>query len=147
MFAKETDMGTWGSGAFDNDDAADWAWQLSDDADEAVVAAALTAVESSTDPEAPASQVAVAAAEVVAAGLGRPAPDLPDEVADWVGSRTDRPWAALAPLALRAIARVAAGSELRDLWTESDATDATDATDEWSAALQDLGMRLREPNA
>jgi uncharacterized protein DUF4259 len=139
-------MGTWGSGAFDNDDAADWAWQLTDDADEAVVAAALTAVESSTDPAAPASQVAVAAAEVVAAGLGRPAADLPDDVAAWVASRTERRWAALAPLALRSIARVAAGSELRDLWAESDATDATDATDEWSAVLLDLATRLRSPS-
>ena len=137
-------MGTWGSGAFDSDDAADWAWQLTDDADEAVVAAALTAVESGADPAAPAAQVAVAAAEVVAVGLGRPAPDLPEAVAAWVASRADRPWAAVAPLALRSIARVAAGSELRDLWAESDASDETDSSDEtdasddWSASLQYL---------
>jgi len=133
-------MGTWGSGAFDNDDAADWAWRLTDDADESTVEAALTAIESSDDPEAPVAQVAVAAAEVVAAGLGRPAPDLPDGVAEWAAARADRPWAALAPVALRSIARIAAGSELRELWDEAG------ATDDWGARLRDLRTRLTSPS-
>ena len=37
-------MGTWGSGPFDNDEAADWAWQLTADADERVGWSTLRAI-------------------------------------------------------------------------------------------------------
>jgi len=131
-------MGAWGSGPFDNDDAADWAWQLTDDADEAVVAAALTTVTGEVSPDAPAASCAIAAAEVVAAGLGRPHPELPDEVADWVVSRRDRPWARLIPAALAALDRVAADSELAELWGETDVA-------AWGAELDDLRARLAAP--
>lgn len=44
-------------------------------------------------------QVIVAAAEVVAAGIGRPHPELPEEVVSWVEARRDRPWGKLLGLA------------------------------------------------
>ena len=123
-------MGTWGSGPFDNDDAGDWAYQLTPDADERVIELALTSVEAGGDSDAPTSQAAIAAAEVVAAGLGHPVPGLPDEVAEWVGTHADLSWQTLAPVALRSVARIVAGSELSDLWAESD-----DDVD-WSAELR-----------
>jgi len=130
-------MGAWGSGPFDNDDAADWAYQLTDDADEAVVGAALAAVVGDSSPDAPTASCAIAAAEVVAAGLGRPHPELPDEVADWVAARRDRPWAGLVPSALAALDRVASDSELSELW--GDAEDAA-----WGEEVDDLRARLGE---
>ena len=133
---REAPMGTWGPGPFDNDDAGDWAYQLTPDADERVIELALTSVEAGGDPDAPTSQAAIAAAEVVAAGLGHPVPGLPDEVAEWVGTHADLSWQTLAPLALRSVARIVAGSELSDLWAESD-----DDVD-WSAELRDLQDRL-----
>ena len=124
-------MGTWGSGPFANDDAADWAWQLTADADEHVVVAALTPRAES----APTDAVVVAAGEVVAAGIGRPHPELPEEVATWVAARQQRPWAGLVPLAVTAVQRIRGDSELAGLWAES-------SDDAWSLEVDDLLARL-----
>ena len=129
-------MGTWGSGPFDNDDAGDWTYGLAPDADERMIERALTAVLAGGDPDASRSQAAIAAAEVVAAGLGHPVLGLPDEVGEWVGTHGDLSWQTLAPVALRSVARIVAGSELRDLWAESDDDEG------WSVGLQDLRRRL-----
>jgi hypothetical protein len=129
-------MGTWGSGPFDNDDAGDWTYQLTPDADERVIERALDAVGANGDPDATTCQAAIAAAEVVAAGLGHPVLGLPDAVAEWVATHSDLPWRTLAPMAFRSVARIVAGSELRDLWAESD-----DDVD-WREELQDLQDRL-----
>lgn len=124
-------MGTWGSGPFDNDDAADWAWTLTADVDETVVAAALSSrVEAS-----PSDAVVVAAAEVVAAAIGRPHPELPDEVAGWVAAHRDRPWAELVPVAATAVRRLRPASELAESWEESD-------DDAWGFEVDDLLARL-----
>ena len=47
-------MGAWGTGPFENDDAADWSYQLVDGAGPDVVAAALRAVQGGSAPDAPA---------------------------------------------------------------------------------------------
>jgi hypothetical protein len=130
-------MGAWGHGPFENDDAGDWVWELEQSEDFSVVQAAL---EAATRPgvdylEAPDCSIAVAAAEVVAATLGQPVAGLPAEVVAWVAAR-----GAASPKivgsARKAIAAIAAKSELRDLWEESDAFDA------WSRSVQDLAARL-----
>jgi hypothetical protein len=73
---------------------------------------------------------------VVAAGLGHPHASLPDEVGEWVGAHRQIPWRTLAPPAVRAINRILAGSELKELWAESDDAGA------WSAEVQELRGRL-----
>jgi hypothetical protein len=130
-------MGTWGAGPFDNDDASDWTYELAPDGDVGVVEHALRAVgaDGDTEPDAPTCQSAIAAAEVVAAGLGRPTPSLPEEVADWVAAHADVPWLDEVPGALGALDRIATGSELQVLWAESDETT-------WRASLEDLRIRL-----
>ena len=85
-------MGAWGSGPFENDDAADWSYQL-------------------TDGGGP---------EVVAAGVGVPGVELPDELSDWLGGVDPAAWPPLAPQAVAALDRVLSDSELRDLWDEAD---------------------------
>ena len=129
-------MGTWGSGPFDNDDAGDWTYELTPDADESVVERALAAAVAGGEPSASTSQAAIAAAEVVAAGLGCPSPSLPEEVGEWVAARDQAPWPALAPLAVKAIDRILAGSELKELWAESD------EDGDWTAEVQELRARL-----
>lgn len=126
-------MGAWGAGTFDNDDALDWLDDLVDGADDAI----RDALESTgAEPlEAPDASSALAAAEVVAAALGRPAADLPGEVSDWLQASDARSAAALAPLARQAVERVRANSELKDLWEESDPA-------KWTAAVDDLRKRL-----
>ena len=129
-------MGTWGSGPFDNDDAADWAWSLEDSADDAVLRAALRDGAEAAKPDASTSQIAIAAAAVVVAGRSSDSAQLPEEVGAWFEAHRDLPWADLAELARAALTNVAKDSELLDLWAESD-----DAAT-WRADLEELQSRL-----
>lgn len=129
-------MGTWGAGPFDNDDAADWAWSLEDSADDAVLRAALQDGAAKAKPDASTSQIAIAAAAVVAAGRSGDSADLPEEVAAWLDAHRDLPWSDLADLARAAIANAAKDSELLELWAESDDAET------WRADLEQLQSRL-----
>jgi Domain of unknown function (DUF4259) len=63
-------MGAWGSEPFDNDTAADWAWELDDSSDWEVVRSALNeALEPGDFLDADVATSAIAAASVVAGGL------------------------------------------------------------------------------
>ena len=77
-------MGAWGIGNFDNDDAADWVYELAESDGTDVLVAALEGATSEGYLEAPVSCAALAAAEVVAALLGNAGKALPDEVRKWV---------------------------------------------------------------
>ena len=66
-------MGAWGFGSFDNDDAADFLADATESGDLSLVRGALDNVLTSTEyVEAPDASQAIAAAEIVAAALGRP---------------------------------------------------------------------------
>jgi hypothetical protein len=134
-------MGAWGPGSFDNDDAVDWLADLSRSTDLRPIQTTLEAVtrlEPASYLEAPEASAAVAAAEVVAALLGRPAANLPQHVTTWVEAhRQSGATDDLQDTAQRAVARVQASSELRDLWDESD-----DAGAGWQQQLSNLMTRL-----
>lgn len=86
--------------------------------------------------EAPAGARAIAAAEAVAAALGRPVAGLPGAVARWATGRGAALPPRTAALALAAVARVAVGnSELRDLCEE-------EGSGGWLDAVADLERRL-----
>ncbi|MEW2492437.1 DUF4259 domain-containing protein [Streptomyces nodosus] len=114
-------MGTWDVGPFDNDTAADFCGDLDEAAAterEGIVRGALTCVIDTADYlEAPESEVAVAAAALVAAQCpgGEPADPVygPEELLpDLTGLRD---------LARQALGRVMTEpSELMELWAESD---------------------------
>ncbi len=131
-------MGAWAAGSFDNDDAADWVWELTDAEDTSILTEAFSRV---TDAEgyleAPDCSIGIAAAEVVAALRKRPSSKLPDEVATFV-SRIDAPPSPdLVSSALRALERIKTKSELQELWDESD------SRAEWQQAIAELESRLR----
>jgi Domain of unknown function (DUF4259) len=111
-------MGAWGSGPFENDDAADWRYQLVDGGGPEVVADALRAVHGTNPPQGPADSSAVGAAAVVAAGLGIADVELPDDVSEWLSGIEPAAWPPLAQEAVAALDRVLLESELRDLWDE-----------------------------
>ncbi|MEG3636345.1 DUF4259 domain-containing protein [Micromonospora palythoicola] len=122
-------MGTWDSGPFDNDTAADWCGELAD-AHAAqrpvLVRAALNRAAVEQDYlDADVACEAIAAAAIVAAHLpgGPPvtSPYAPDVLRD--GDRLDLPdeVSALAATALDRI--MAADSEWRDLWQEASGDD------------------------
>ena len=131
-------MGAWGSGNFDNDDALDWLSDLAGSPDFAVGRAAL---DETGDGylEAPEASAALAAAEIVAAALGRPAASLPDEATAWLAAHRDQLAPRDAALALAAVDRVLGEDcELRELWEEGEEDDG------WETAVQDLRRRLFE---
>ncbi len=120
-------MGAWGTGPFDNDDAADWSAELEEAGDPlAFVGETFAVVESSEEyVESPDAACAIAAAAWLASGLpGTPvapsgyAPDVPPPI-----DRT-----AIDPLLDRAVVvlqRVLGEeSEWRELWDEVENTEA-----------------------
>ena len=134
-------MGTWGTGAFDNDTAADWAWTLAEQDDLSLVEAALDAVLAAGEAylEAPEAEEALAAAEVVARLRGRwgERNAYTEPVDGWVQAHALVPPPALLDKARRAIDRVRTPpSELLALWEETG-----DDLAAWQAALDDLAAR------
>jgi len=130
--------GAWGHGSFENDDALDWTEELLVARDIGVILIAFTAVEnSSTYIDAPDASSAVAAAEVVAAMLGKPSSDMPARLKAWLEThRTSIP-PELAVRARRIIVTVqGTSSELNGLWSDSASYAA------WRATLEDLSNRL-----
>ena len=133
--------GGWDVGPFDNDDALDWVWELSESDDLSVVEEALRAANSSSGYlEAPTGSIALAAAEVVAALKGKPRAQLPDEVATWVASHKFEVDDKLIQSARQAIVLVRNGesSELAQLWSDSE-----ELLDQWHKDLADLEARLQ----
>jgi hypothetical protein len=126
----------WGSGSFENDDAADWLAKLG-----TVTAADLKKIleQVADDPEyceAPAASVAVAAVEVIAALSGSAGTGTPAAIVEWAKKNPNAGSPELKALALRALDRVRRNSELKDLWLEAD------GLNDWTASLQDLQTRL-----
>ena len=116
-------MGAWGTGSFENDDAADFAYELCDaDGYEAIDEAFDMVLEADDEElEAPEGSVAIAAADVLAALLGKPPRKLPKDVAAWVRRQKKSPSAALVKKAERTVKRLLGGdSELVQTWNESD---------------------------
>lgn len=130
--------------AFCTDEAAEWLQALDPARGQAPVDEALRSVADSADPRASAgrAEVALVAAELVAALHGHPHPALPAPGRAWVealggphGVRTDADFDALV-MATRALDLVVTSSQLSDARLEAG------ADGRWRAALDDLRMRL-----
>jgi hypothetical protein len=133
-------MGTWGTGAFDNDLAADMAANL-DEEGISVVQAALTFRSAPDQLDAICAAEVVAAAEIVAAFLGRPADDIPDEVVEWIAANelAESEITFLQALSSRLIELVIREDcELFMLWRKNQVDFAT-----WLGRIDNLRMRLR----
>jgi len=132
--------GAWSDDSFGNDDALDWATEC---AHAISIAPVLVAIETSNRSkyiEAPEGSMAVAAAEVVAAALGRPNPKLPPELRGWVKRNPSPQLIALAPSARVALKRILDPkiSELAQLWSEGE-------PNQWPQAMAELLARLEGP--
>jgi hypothetical protein len=128
-------MGAWGTGAFDNDGARDWVGELEDGGITAIESALDDAIRSS-DLSAPTDVEAIAAAEVVAAAIGRPLPGLSEDIAALVAHLAPSVTPEHTARARTAVERVLNASELAELWEE------TDDADTWRGLVEDLIERL-----
>lgn len=128
-------MGAWGTGAFDNDDASDWVYDF-EKRGIAAIEDALSEAEGSRPLEMPTDVNAIAAGEVVAAALGRPATGLREDILSLTRLLRDHVTSDHAERARVAAERVLADSEVADLWAE------TDEDGEWRAMVGDLISRL-----
>ncbi len=128
-------MGAWGTGSFENDDAADWVLGLGklspDDLTKILVQGA-----SAEYLEAPAACETIAAAEVVAALKGSPAEGAPPAVVEWAKKHPQAMTPELNAAAVQAMDRVRKNGELKDLWMEAD------GLNDWIAAMRELQARL-----
>lgn len=134
-------MGAWGTGSFDNDDAADFLSDVTEGADLGPVREILAvALDAEEYLEAPNASQAIAAAEIVMAALGRPtgAAQQEDELMEWIAQIQPAADAALASQAVKALDRILApNSELRELWEEAD------EFAEWQATIVALRSQLQ----
>jgi hypothetical protein len=133
--------GGWDVGPFDNDDALDWVWELTESDDLSSIDHALqTVLDTSDYIEAPDASMAVAAAEVVAALKGKPRAQLPDEVDVWVKDHDLIVDESTSQKARKAIELIMddGSSELAQLWS-----DAPELADAWRADLANLLQRLQ----
>lgn len=130
-------MGSWGTGAFDNDTACDWSNDLVDSEDLSFVQNTLSVVHELDDDELDADlgAEALAACEVVARLQGRAGrKNANTQIVDqWVRAHPAKPPADLIRLATHVIDRVAEVSELAQRW-HGDQT--------WRASMQDLRRRV-----
>ncbi|HYD51024.1 MAG TPA: DUF4259 domain-containing protein [Gemmatimonadaceae bacterium] len=136
-------MGIWGVEGFANDEALDWIETLDPSDGIAPVERELHAVANAPDPHLTAAraEIALAAAELLAAVGGHPHPALPPAARRWLEAQ--HPAEADVGLgidalveATRALDFVVTSSQLAERWTQR--------VDEraWRAALDDLRMRL-----
>lgn len=137
-------MGAWGHKAFQNDAALDWLAELEArgvSALRGVLSAALeTAEDEYLDVDDGAS--AIAAAEIVAAAMGRGRDRVTKRAIAWLDGNGGAIAAEEVGLARRAVRRVLAGnSELRELW-EDDGPDTA-----WHADMRELLLRLGDATA
>lgn len=135
-------MGTWGTGAFENDTAADWAFEMEAAEDLSPVLRAIVAVLQVGDDYLDVDDAccALAACEVVARLKGnwgdRDAYSEP--VDQWVEAHPQAPRPDLVEGALRAIDRIVKPpSELLELWQEVGA-------EEWISSVEELRKRVAE---
>jgi hypothetical protein len=130
-------MGATGAKNFENDDAADWVYDLTESNGTGLLAEAFGVVEKMDFADGPDSCIALAAAEVVAAAKGKPSSDLPDEIRTWLEDQENLDgFKKLDKRAAKVAKKVQAKSELRDLWEESD------DWHNWQMAVEGLLKRL-----
>lgn len=134
-------MGAWGHTNFDNDDALDFLGGFREEPTENTLLEALTPVveagEEEDYVEAPDASAALAAAELVAAWRGNPAPNLPDGMPALLADLKVERMVDIQKVARKAVKQVLKESELQELWAEGG------EPNEWQAVQRDLLSRLK----
>jgi Domain of unknown function (DUF4259) len=131
-------MGAWGHRTFENDSALDWLGDL-EDSDASALAEALDTIADAppkTYLDADDCSAALAAAELIAAALGRGDDRLTKEALAWLDEHRDAVRDLGATRAHLAVEKLYKQSELRELWDENGADTP------WHADVRELMKRL-----
>jgi hypothetical protein len=130
-------MEAWGTGIFENDDAEGWLDELENHQADSFILDTLIAVNQNNGYlELPEAACGLAAADIVASAFGEMSPELPIDVQDWIQTNSLTANPELPAIALRAVLRIKANSELKELWDEEE------DKEEWYQTLIDLENRL-----
>lgn len=128
------------TGNFGNDEATDWLYDLEETYGTEMLAEAFDVITRGEFHEQSDCCIALAAAEIVAAAKGKPAPDLPDDARKWLGNQDTADLAKIKTLskkAIIAVKKIQNKSELRDQWEESDEWHS------WQMVVEGLLRRLQ----
>jgi hypothetical protein len=128
------------TGNFSNDEATDWLYDLEETYGPELLSDAFNVITSGDFHEQADCCIALAAAEIVAAAKGKPAPDLPDDARKWLGNQDTgdvNKIKALNKKAIIAVKKIQAHSELRDQWEDSDEWHS------WNMVVEGLLKRLQ----
>jgi hypothetical protein len=128
------------TGNFSNDEATDWLYDLEETYGTQLLADAFDVITKGEFHEQSDCCIALAAAEIVAAAKGKPAPDLPDDARKWLGNQDTadvNKIKALNKKAITAVKKIQAHSELRDQWEDSDEWHS------WNMVVEGLLKRLQ----
>lgn len=131
-------MGAWGSGNFENDAVLDWLAELGDWSSLSAAFDEVLGAAPDSYIDADVCAIALGAAEIVAACLGRPG-DIPGNLGDWVQAHRgncDEKSRASAEACAR---RIENSSELQELFDEGG------RNIEWHAHVEGLLQRLARP--
>lgn len=132
--------GAWSHESFENEGALDWVLEFQRKPTPAFVRQALARGVAGGGIDSFDGDSIVAAAEVVAASLGRPCKGLPAALLPMIAP-SKKGFAQLAPLADSGVVGVLGpSSELRELWTRQ-----AEALARWESAIRDLRARLSPP--
>jgi hypothetical protein len=136
-------MGDWGNRNFENDQALDFADEFLENPTDAALVEVLNLVvelgEKSEYIESGEAGAALAAAEIIAATVGRPSPDFPEKLRDVADALQTGTNAGIRELASQAVEQVLKESELKELWAEAEDGEPN----EWQAVQRDLLARLK----
>jgi hypothetical protein len=135
-------VGAWDAGPFDNDDAADFVGEFDEAPRVAIIKASLEKI-ASAEPdayiEAPECSEAVAAAALIALTSEVSTDVIRESSLAILKALHGTEKTQLAGIALKALARVGANSELKELWDESEDEAAREA---WYSSIRTLQSTL-----
>jgi hypothetical protein len=130
-------MGAWGTRNFENDGSQDWIFDLIDNKDGGLVSDTLARVINNHEPlEVSDCEEALAAAETVAALVGKPSEDFPEDPLDQLDILNLIATRALRNQAITAVNKITAASGMKDYWEQECSLDS------WLAVEQGLIKRL-----
>lgn len=130
-------MGAWALGAFENDSALDWIYELSESNGSYAIEQAIESVtESDGYLEVDEGNAGLAAIEIINCLKGNPPEDVPEEVKLWLQDNADADISHMVPEAKKALIKIGNEeiSEVTQLWLEQG--------HDWFGLLIDISKRL-----